>query len=319
MAANAPPRAVSLIPSATEIVAALGYAHALVGRSHECDEPPDVTSLPVCTRSAVDATRSSGAIHEQVTTAGQRQSEAGQALSIYEVDVAQLDALGPELLITQSLCEVCAVSLDAVEQAVGQLVHSQPRLVTCEPNTLSDVWGDIHRIAAGLGDPAAGRDLVERLQDQVQRLESATRRLEARPRVACLEWLDPLMGAGHWVPELVQMAGGAAVFGQPGEHASWLTWSQLVDAAPDAIVLMPCGFTLQRTLQEAERLKDHDVWSQLPAVQAGRVYAVDGHHYFNRPGPRLIESLAILAQVLHPDHFGAIHEGTGWQRCTEHR
>ena len=316
MAETDPPRVVSLIPSATEIVAALGYAHALVGRSHECDEPPGVEQLPTCTESRLDASQSSRSIHEQLTSAGREQAGMGQALSIYQVDTAQIDALAPDLIITQSLCDVCAVSLEAVEQAVGKLVRSQPRLVACEPNTLEDVWADVHRIAAALDDPQAGRALVGRVMDQVRRFGEAVQQVEGRPRVACLEWLDPLMGAGNWVPHLVELAGGECVFGQAGEHAAWLDWDRLASAAPEVIVLMPCGFTLQRTVQEATVLQQHEAWAGLPAVQAGQVYAVDGHHYFNRPGPRLVESLAILAQVLHPRRFGAIHEGVAWQRCT---
>jgi iron complex transport system substrate-binding protein len=311
---HAMPRIVSLIPSATEIVAGLGYAAGLVGRSHECDEPTEVRSLPACTGPTIDASADSGEIHRQIQQQLQQQSEAFQALSIYEVDHGLLDALAPDVIITQSQCSICAVSEDAVRDAVADMVTTAPTVVTCEPRQLADVWADMQRIAQALGDAPAGERLVSQCQQRMQAIEQRARQGTEPPRMAILEWLEPLMGCGNWLPELVQMAGGVSVFGQPGAHAQWLDFEALEQTAVDRLVALPCGFDLGRAEAELERLLYEPRWAGLEPVQQGQLYAADGHHFFNRPGPRLVESLAILAEVAHPELFSPDHKGHAWRQ-----
>ncbi len=302
------PRIVSLIASATEIVHALGFGPDLVGRSHECDHPPSVQELPVCTEPRFDVQGSSAEIDRRVKAVLQ------DAISVYRVHSHVLDALRPDVIVTQSQCEVCAVSLRDVEEALCRMVSSRPRVVALEPHSLADVWDDIRRVAQALGARSQGEALVARLQERMEAVARRARGLPERPRVACIEWLDPLMAAGNWVPELVERAGGRDLFGRPGHHSPWMTWEQLLDADPDIIVCMPCGFDIPRTLEELPVLARRPGWSRLRAVQTGRVYVTDGNAYFNRPGPRLVESLEILAELLHPQVFAFGHQGSGWVR-----
>jgi iron complex transport system substrate-binding protein len=305
------PRVVSLIASATEIVCALGCEEWLVGRSHECDHPPSVRRLPVCTEPLIDPTRPSGEIDRQVKTVVRR------ALSVYRVHTDVLQELQPDVIITQAQCEVCAVSLKDVEQALSTWLASRPRLVSLEPNALADVWEDIHHVAEALGVPERGVALVAHLQDRIAAVTERARGIPTRPTVACVEWVDPLMAAGNWVPELVELAGGTNLFGEAGKHSPWMTWPELVARDPDIIAVMPCGFDIARSRGEVPILAQRPEWAALRAVQAGRVYLTDGNQYFNRPGPRLVESLEILAELFHPLAFRFGHEGTGWERAAE--
>lgn len=304
---TAQPRIVSLIPSATEIVAFLGLTNSLVGRSHECDYPPEVSALPICTEPKFNPEGTSGEIHDRVTNLLQ------SALSVYRIKTDVLAQLQPTHILTQAQCEVCAVSLSDVEQAVATLTQSQPKIISLQPNTLADLWGDIKQVANILGVDAADR--LAALQQRVDACVQATQDFAEfdRPTVACIEWAEPLMAAGNWIPELVNMAGGKSLFGKVGQHSPWLQWEQLIDADPDAIVLMPCGYDLQRTNQDAEHLAQHAQWSTLKAVQKGQVYITDGNQYFNRSGPRLVDSVEILAEILHPERFQFGYQGTGWQ------
>jgi iron complex transport system substrate-binding protein len=302
------PRIVSLIASATEIVCALGFEDQLVGRSHECDYPPSVKRLPVCTAPKLNVHASSAEIDRQVKTLVER------ALAVYDVDAPLLERLEPDVIVTQSQCEVCAVSLRDVERAVCSWLQRCPRLVSLKPDALADVWRDIEDVATALDAPDRGAELVERLKARMAMVAEKARGQAERPRVACVEWVEPLMAAGNWVPELVELAGGVNLFGVAGKHAPWMTWEQLVEADPDAIVFMPCGYDIQRTRQDVPLLEAKPGWGGLKAVRSGRVYVTDGNQYLNRPGPRLAESLEILAEVLHPGAFCYHHEGTGWQK-----
>ncbi|MGH2498422.1 MAG: cobalamin-binding protein [Ktedonobacteraceae bacterium] len=295
-------RLVSLLASATEMVAALGCLDQLVARSHECDYPSEILSLPVVSRVQIDTEASSARIDEQIkqlaqSTAGPHDA-AIKALSIYAIDVALLQELRPDVIFTQTQCEVCAVSERDVMQAVEQLTGLQPRIVSLAPYRLADVWEDITRVGEALGRGEQAELLVRDYQRRLTRLHELTAHQGARPRVAILEWLDPLMGAGNWTPELVDIAGGANVFGEMGQHAPWLTWEELLAADPDALVLAPCGFTLERTMQDIPLLQQHPSWQSLRAVKNGRVYAIDGNAYINRSGPRLVESTEILGRIL---------------------
>ncbi|MDP9354122.1 MAG: cobalamin-binding protein [Chloroflexota bacterium] len=301
-------RVVSLIASSTEIVCALGCEDRLVGRSHECDYPPSVRRLPVCTVPLIDPSASSAEIDRQVKTV------LRDALSVYHVDGDLLRELQPDVVITQSQCDVCAVSLKDVEAALCVWLDARPHLVSLEPNALADIWRDIQHVADALGEPERGRAVIDRLQGRIAAVADRATVLPGRPTVACIEWIDPLMAAGNWVPELVELAGGENLFGEAGKHSPWMTWEQLVTRDPDVIVILPCGFDIERSRQELPVLSDRRQWSALRAVQNGRVYLTDGNQYFNRPGPRLVESLEILAELLHPEAFRFGHEGTGWEQ-----
>ncbi len=299
-------RIVSLLPSATEIVCALGMAEQLVGRSHECDYPEVVKTLPVCTAPRFDPHGSSAEINARV------REVLREALSVYRVDEALLQALQPDVIITQSLCEVCAVSLADVRQAVCAW-SAATQIVSLEPNRLGDVFMDIQRVAEALGVPERGAEVVAALRAHMAAIAERARPLPDKPTVACIEWIDPLMAAGNWIPELVEMAGGINLFGEAGAHSPWLTWDALRAADPQVIILMPCGFDIARTAEDLPILQALEGWQSLRAVQTGRVYLTDGNQYFNRPGPRLAESLEILAEILHPEIFAFGHQGSGWQ------
>jgi iron complex transport system substrate-binding protein len=300
-------RIVSLIASASEIVASLGLSRYQVGRSHECDFPPEILALPICTSPAFPTDGSSAEIDQRV------KERVANALSVYEVSREMLDALQPTHAITQTQCRVCAVSLEDVERALTGWVTSRPKLVALEPNALADVWNDIRNVAASCGVPERGEDVVAKLQAEMRRISERAYAAARRPRVACIEWHEPLMAAGNWVPELVEMTGAVNLFGQAGLHSPWMNWKQLVEADPDVIITMPCGFDLARTCAEMYWLTDRPEWRKLRAVQTGQVYLADGNQYFNRPGPRLVESLQILAEILHPEAFEPALEGAAWR------
>lgn len=301
------PRVVSLIASATETVAALGCGDWLVGRSHECDYPPAlVRDLPVCTRAKVDIEASGAEIDRQI------KSMLGDAVSIYELEIATLERLRPDVILTQSQCEVCAVSLRDVEQAVCQLVSSRPRIISLEPDGLSEVWHGINQVAQALGVPDRGAALVARSLERLESLSQCTAQTAHKPTVACIEWIEPLMAAGNWVPDLVAIAGGVNLFGEAGRHSPWMTWDELIARDPDVIVVLPCGWDIARCRREMHPLTTRADWPQLAAVRNARVYLTDGNQYFNRPGPRVVESAEILAEVLHPGEFDFGHQGTGW-------
>lgn len=301
-------RVASMLASATEIVAALGFRDALVARSHECDFPVDVDALPACTEPKIDLRGTSREIDDRVKAIVQ------EGLSVYRVDSEKLKALRPDVIVTQSQCEVCAVSETDMRQAVCDWLDATPNIVTLRPDALADIWVDIQNVADALQAPARGQALIATIQDRMARLAEAAIALPDRPSVACIEWVDPLMAGGNWMPELVAMAGGENLFGVAGKHSPWMTWDALRQADPDVIVVMPCGFDIERTRQEMPALTDRPDWPRLRAVKTGRVYLTDGNQYFNRPGPRIAESLEILAELLHPAHFDFGHKGRGWVR-----
>ncbi len=301
-------RLVSLLPSATEIIAALGLTSFLVGRSHECDYPAAAVNLPVCTRARIDPQQSSAAIDRDV------QELLRSALGIYDLVLETLQALQPTHIITQDQCDVCAVTFADVQAAVAQLFDPPPVIISLQPRYLRDVWQDIRRVATALGVRA--EPLLESLNQRITACENWVKD-RSRPRVATLEWIDPLMASGNWVPELVTLAGGENLFGQAGQHSPYLEWSTLLAADPDVIIVMPCGFDLERSYRElAESMQAaRPQWQALRAVQHNQVYIVDGNAYFNRPGPRLVDSLEILVEILHNPPQQPFC-GTGWQRFT---
>jgi iron complex transport system substrate-binding protein len=303
-----PQRIVTLLPSATEIVCALGGTDLLVGRSHECDFPDEIRHLPVCTRPQIDSSASSGEIDRQV------KGKLEQALSIYEVDVGQLKALRPDLIITQAQCEVCAVRIEQVEKAVGNWTSQRPNILSLSPQKLADVWDDVRAVGRAMELPDEGKEVLKALKLRVVNIIERACMITKRPAVACIEWLEPLMAAGNWVPEMVDLAGGQNCFGEAGKHSPWMEWSQLAARNPDIIILMPCGFGIERTQSELSVLSTHPEWLRLKAVKERQVFIVDGNQYFNRPGPRIVDSMEILAEILHPKRFGSEHAGKGWKR-----
>jgi iron complex transport system substrate-binding protein len=304
-----PPRVASLIASSTELVCALGLQDRLVARSHECDFPPEVRALPQVTSARVDPAATSAEIDRQV------KAQLQSALSVYSVDAEALRALAPDVVLTQMQCEVCAVSEKDVEQALCDWTGGRPRVVSLSPNGLDDVWADVVRVAEALGEPGRGRDLAARLR---ARVEEVAARVRPRPprSVVLLEWLDPIMTAGNWMPELAALANGVDPFGRPGQHAPYTSWEDVRAFDPEVIVALPCGFDLERTGREVAGLTARPGWSDLRAVRAGDVFYCDGNALFNRPGPRLVESLEALAEILHPEVARYGHEGTGWARLS---
>ncbi len=302
------PRIVSLIASATEIVHALDFGEQLVARSHECDWPPEVQRLPAASRPSFPTSGTSRAIDLAV------KDRLARALSIYEVDAEVLREVRPDVILTQTQCEVCAVTPGDVERAVCQLADRSVTVVALEPNRLGDVWDDIRRVAAALGARERGEALVTRLSRRVLEIGVRAAALATRPTVATIEWIEPLMAAGNWMPELIELAGGRSVVGEAGTHSPWMTWDQLAALDPDVILVSPCGFDIPRTQAEIGALTARPEWSRLHAVREGRVYLADGNAYFHRPGPRLVESLEILAEMLHPETFDFGHYSSGWTR-----
>lgn len=279
------PRIVSLLSSATEIVDALGVVDLLVGRSHECDYPDSVLSLAVCTRPLIDVDVDSRAIDEQV------KSKARTALSIYEVFDEALERLQPTHILTQVQCDVCAVSLRDVERSVASRLASAPKIVALNPVSLADIWDDFRRVGEAIGIDA--EPVIRGLRDRMRPVNPAT-----RPTVACIEWIEPLMAAGNWTPELIDLAGGIDVFGQAGVHSPWIAWEQLVARDPDVIVVAPCGFGIARTRREMHWITERVDFARLKAVRTGRLFIADGNRYFNRPGPRVAETMHMIAQML---------------------
>ena len=303
-------RIVSLIPSATEIVTQLGFGESLVGRSHSCDFPAAVKALPACTSPSFDPNGKSKEIHDRVSELLHR------GLSVYDVDVKLLQKLQPTHILTQDQCEVCAASLADVQKAVAHIIEPQPEVISLKPQVLADLWDDLRRVAISL-DPINGNAIADLTIAQLQgRLQDCLKKVPAKlpqPTVACIEWTDPLMGAGNWVPELVSMAGGHPLFGHVGRHSPWIAWEDLTAADPDLIIVMPCGYDLSEGRQAIKHLDQMPPWQSLKAVKDGRIFVVDGDQYFNRPGPRLVDSLEILAEILHPDECSFGYAMKAWK------
>jgi iron complex transport system substrate-binding protein len=285
-------RIASLLPSATEIVCALGARAELVGRSHECDFPPGVEDVPVLTSARVGPLPSSKAIDAAV------RDVLEDALAIYEIDVERLRDARPDVIVTQDLCEVCAVSFDDVRSAVARLARKDVAIVNLHPMRLDDIWGDLVRVGEAIGRAGIGARVAAELRARVGEIGRRAATLRRRPRVVTLEWIAPVMIGGMWMPELVTLAGGEPLVTRPGDHAPTLGPEALAALDPDVVLVKPCGFPLGRTLEELEVLRE-----ALPRRWRARVYVADGNAYFNRPGPRIVESLEIMAACVHPEDF----------------
>jgi len=289
-------RICSLLPSATEIVCALGLGERLIGVTHECDYPPEATTKPQVTSSVIDSEGlSSREIDQAVRTSLEEQA------TIYHLDRGLLEALRPDLVLTQELCDVCAVGTAEVRRVISGLA-AQPKLVSIEPRTLSDVFDSIMLVGRLTGTLRKALQLVDTLLGRLERVRRAVADCP-RPSVLTLEWVDPVFVGGHWVPEMVQIAGGCDALGRVAEPSREVTWEEVVKSAPQIIVVMPCGFGLARSAQELLNATLPPQWRRLPAVVEGHIFAVDGSSYFNRPGPRLVDGVEILATILHPEAF----------------
>src|SRR5712692_3290502 len=301
-------RICSLLPSATEIVFALGLGDHLVAVTHECDFPPDAARLPVITRSTLghDA-RHSLEIHRHIVSANHRGS------SIYGLDQDLLERLDPSLVLTQELCDVCAVSYDVVEKAVRRLAGERT-ILSLEPTSLGGILETIKQVGEVTGARERAAALVAELERRVDGIAAAVKAARRRPRVFAMEWLDPPFTAGHWVPEMVRLAGGHDDLAREGSPSSQIAWDDIVTYDPEIIVLMPCGFTLERTIEELADVELPDAWQSLAAVRSGHVYAVHASAYFNRPGPRIVEGLQILAEIIHPEVVSRTTPHEAWRR-----
>ena len=290
-------RVVTTLPSATELVAALGVQP--VGVSHECDYPPRVRALPAVTSSRVDATASSAEIDRQVL-------EADASGGVYDVDVATLDRLDPDLIVTQGVCDVCAVDASLVDRAVDR-IDADPAVVTTHAHTIEEVLADVTRLGRLLGLEDRAASVVADLEERIDAVATRTAGLppDERPRVAVLDWTDPVMVAGHWMPELVELAGGRYGMAETGADSRPREWADVRAYDPEVLVVAPCGFGLDQTAANLPDLADLEGWDELSAVAGGRAWAMDGHHYANRPGPRLVDTLEALGPIVRPDRFEA--------------
>lgn len=304
-------RIVSLLPAATEWVCAFGAEAMLVGRSHECDHPASLQDRPVVTRPAFPVGGDSAAIDAHV------KGRLQQGLSLYDVNLDQLRQVKPDVVLTQAQCDVCAVSLSQLEAALAAWAEGRPRLFSMEPQTFKQVLDAALRLGTLIGCAGAAMHWIAEAEQRLQRLRNGLglhKRADpsAWPTVACIEWLEPLMIAGHWMPDVVNLAGGRAVLAQPGIRSQYIAWEDLRAADPDVIVVVPCGFSLPQTERELSFLTKQEGWFDLQAVRQGRVFLFDGNAYFNRPGPRLYRAVALLAAALHPASAPAL-DVAGWE------
>lgn len=300
-------RIVSLLPSITEIVCELGMESHLVGRSHECDFPGSVQSLPACTAPKYQADGTNYQINQQVKALVQ------EGLSVYRVDADLLASLQPDLILTQDHCEVCAASYPEVQKAVQQQLGDDVAIRSVSPETLDEVFLSIQQVAEALDVEQKGEQLISRMINDFNEIQSRTSQLPS-PDVVGIEWIDPLMSAGNWFPDLVNLVGGESLLGTAGEPSPWIDWEQVVAGDPDILLVSPCGYGLEKTGTEMKTLAAKSGWNELRAVQGKRVYLMEGHHYFHRPGPRLVDSTRILAEIFHPGIFKPNHRSTGWKK-----
>lgn len=290
-------RIVSFLPSATEMACALGLGDQLVGITHECDYPPEVNGKPVVVHSALPVETMS---QREIDIAVSERLKRG--LSLYEVDEPAIREIAPDLILTQDLCQVCAPSGNEVSQLLKQLPNA-PRILWQTPKTIGEIFECLRELGEATGREAEADDFIRTGRARLDAVAATTRDLAHRPRVFCMEWLDPIYCCGHWVPEMVRIAGGKDDLGREGADSVRVAWDDVRRWAPEILIVMPCGFDLEKTVAESDRLSSYEGWRDLPAVQSGRVYAVDANSYFARPGPRVVEGTELLAHLIHPARF----------------
>ena len=298
---------VTLIPSATEIVAFLGKKDLIVGRSHECDYPKDLSRIIKLTSPKINVEGKSGEIHKQINEILEN------SLSVYKVDIKELKKLEPDIVVTQAHCEVCAVSLSEVEEIVTKHLNEKTKIISLQPNTLSEVFDNIRKVAKGLNlDQKTSENLIKPLEQRVKNIQIKSLKQKKRT-VACIEWIEPLMAAGNWIPEMVKISGGEDIFGKSGKDSHWIRFDEIKSYDPEIIIFLPCGYNIEKTKDEVENLLiKENKWSNLKAFKDKEFFVVDGNQFFNRPGPRLVESLEIFAEIIHPNLFNFNHKQSGW-------
>ena len=301
-------RIVSFLPSATEMACALGLSDQLAGVTHECDYPPEVVGKPVVVRNALPIETMS---QSQVDLAvGQRMRDG---LSLYEVDEKLLQELAPDLILTQNLCQVCAPSGNEVSQAVN-LLPKKPQILWLTPRSLEEIFGNLRELGEATDRAKEAEELIAAGRARLEKTAALTRDLSQRPRVFCMEWLDPVYCSGHWVPEMVKLAGGLDALARAGEDSVRVPWDDVVRWAPEVLIVTPCGFSLEKVIEQAQQLSGYPGWSDLPAVREGRVYGVDANSYFARPGPRVVDGTELLAHLIHPELFPWNGSASAYQR-----
>jgi len=291
---DAAERIVSFLPSATEMICALGLADRLAGVTHECDFPPDVEGKPIVVRSALAIeTMSQSEIDAAVT------QRLRQGLSLYQVDERLLQDIAPDLIVTQDLCQVCAPSGNEVAQVLNALPH-KPKILWLTPKSVAEIFDNLRELGAATGRRRRAEEIVAAGRNRLQRIAAQTSQLSSRPRVFCMEWIDPVYCSGHWVPEMVRIAGGNDQLGREGADSVRILWEDVLRWAPEVLIVMPCGCGLAKAAEHAQRLFDYPGAFELPAVKSGRVYAADANSYFARPGPRVVDGAELLAHLVHP-------------------
>ena len=288
---------VSFLPSATEMACALGLSEQLVGITHECDYPPEIKGKAVVVRKALSIEKMS---QREIDLAVSERMRGGQ--SLYEVDETLLQEIAPDLILTQDLCQVCAPSGNEVSQALN-LLPKKPQILWLTPNSLEQIFSNLRELGEATGRTKKAGELVAEGRARLEKIEAVTRNLSDRPRVFCMEWLDPVYCSGHWVPEMVRIAGGMDALSKEGADSVRIPWDKIVEWKPEILIVTPCGFNLEQVIQQSQQLFTYPSWSSLPAVRDGRVYAVDANSYFARPGPRVVDGTELLAHLIHPDVF----------------
>ena len=299
---------VTLIPSATEIVAFLGQKNSIIGRSHECDYPHDLDHVTKLTSPKINVDGTSREIDNQINTILEN------SLSVYKVNVPKLKELNPDYIITQAHCEVCAVSLSEVEDIVSKNLNKNTKIISLQPNTLKDVFDDIKRVAKALNiENKKNNDMIKNLSERLETIKKLSSKSKKKPSIACIEWIDPLMMAGNWIPEMVEIAGGINILGKTGKDSHWIKFNEIAKEDPEMIIFLPCGFNIEKTKNELDNfLKKNNDWQSLKSYKNKKFFIADGTQFFNRPGPRLIESLEIFAEIMHPNLFNFYHKEIGW-------
>ena len=299
---------VTLIPSATEIVAFLGQKNSIVGRSHECDYPNDLNNIIKLTSPKINVDGTSSEINKQINTILEN------SLSVYKVNIEKLKELDPDFIITQAHCDVCAVSFSEVKSIVNKYLDRQTKIISLEPNTLNDVFNDIKRVAKDLNiENETNNKLINNLKIRIEKIKNLAATKKQKPLVACIEWIDPLMIAGNWIPEMVEIAGGTNILGKSGNNSHWIKFEEIIDQNPEIIIFIPCGFNIKKTKEELNNyIKKNNSIRLLKAYKNHKFFVADGNQFFNRPGPRLVESLEIFAEIIHSDIFNFKHKGSGW-------
>jgi iron complex transport system substrate-binding protein len=288
---------VSFLPSATEIACALGLSQQLVGITHECDYPPEIMGKPVVVRSALPIEQMT---QDEIDRAVAERMRAGH--SLYEVDEELLQRLAPDLILTQDLCQVCAPSGTEITQALS-LLSKKPQILWLTPNSLKEIFDNVRELGEATGRAKAAEELIATGRMRLQRIEDLTSRATRRPSVFCMEWLDPVYCSGHWVPEMVRLAGGVDALSREGADSVRIPWDEVKEFGPDVLIITPCGYNLERVVALSKKLSTYPGWSELPAVKQNQVYAVDANSYFARPGPRVVDGTELLAHLIHPELF----------------